>query len=263
MTVGDKLAKLRKENNYTQEQLADILGVSRQSISKWESNISYPETEKLIRISELFHCSLDYLLKDEMDTDGIFNSRKGMFVYHYRTNIPERKSKKMVWGMPLWHIGKRARGFIAIGINAKGVIALGMKAEGVISLGLLSVGILSFGLLSLGVVSLGMLALGILSAGSICAGIFTAGAISLGIVSMGAIAVGDFSVGALAIGKYFSMGDSAQAMIAIGDTEATGSVFQKTGDLTKEDVVAVKRALDMVVPSYLSWAKGIIKAFIK
>ena len=76
MTVGDKLAKLRKENNYTQEQLADILGVSRQAISKWESNISYPETEKLIRMSELFHCSLDYLLKDEMDTDGIYNSKK-------------------------------------------------------------------------------------------------------------------------------------------------------------------------------------------
>lgn len=262
MTVGDKLAKLRKENNYTQEQLADILGVSRQSISKWESNISYPETEKLIRISELFHCSLDYLLKDEMETDGIYNSRKGMFVYRYGIGLPERKSKKMVWGMPLWHIGKNARGFIAVGLNAKGVIAFGLMARGIVSLGLLSMGVLSFGLLSLGAISLGMLALGVLSAGSICAGIFTAGAISLGIVSLGAVAVGDFSVGALAIGKYFAMGDSAQAMIAIGDTEAAGSYFQKTGDLTKEDVVAVKRALDMVVPSYLSWAKGIIEHFL-
>ena len=51
MTLGSKLAKLRKENNYTQEQLADILGVSRQAISKWEGDITYPETEKLIRIS--------------------------------------------------------------------------------------------------------------------------------------------------------------------------------------------------------------------
>ena len=49
MTLGDKLSKLRKESNYTQEQLADILGVSRQAISKWESNITYPETEKLIK----------------------------------------------------------------------------------------------------------------------------------------------------------------------------------------------------------------------
>lgn len=53
MTLGEKLSKLRKENNYTQEQLADILSVSRQAISKWESNITYPETDKLIRMSEL------------------------------------------------------------------------------------------------------------------------------------------------------------------------------------------------------------------
>ena len=46
MTLGEKLSKLRKEYNYTQEQLADILGVSRQSISKWESDIAYPETDK-------------------------------------------------------------------------------------------------------------------------------------------------------------------------------------------------------------------------
>ena len=43
MTLGDKISKLRKENNYTQEQLADILGVSRQAISKWESDLTYPE----------------------------------------------------------------------------------------------------------------------------------------------------------------------------------------------------------------------------
>ena len=66
MTLGEKLSKLRKEYNYTQEQLADILGVSRQSISKWESDMAYPETEKLIALGKLFGCSMDYLLKDEI-----------------------------------------------------------------------------------------------------------------------------------------------------------------------------------------------------
>ena len=66
MTLGEKLSKLRKEYNYTQEQLADILGVSRQSISKWESDIAYPETEKLIELGKLFECSMDYLIKDEV-----------------------------------------------------------------------------------------------------------------------------------------------------------------------------------------------------
>ena len=70
MTLGNKLSKLRKENNYTQEQLASILGVSRQAISKWESDITYPETDKLIRISELFDCSLDYLLKSEVKSEN-------------------------------------------------------------------------------------------------------------------------------------------------------------------------------------------------
>ena len=66
MTLGEKLSKLRKEYNYTQEQLADILGVSRQSISKWESDITYPETDKLIELGKLFDCSMDYLLKEDV-----------------------------------------------------------------------------------------------------------------------------------------------------------------------------------------------------
>ena len=66
MTLGEKIAKQRKELNYTQEQLSDILGVSRQSISKWESDIAYPETDKLIELGKLFDCSMDYLLKEDV-----------------------------------------------------------------------------------------------------------------------------------------------------------------------------------------------------
>ena len=66
MTFGEKIAKQRKELNFTQEQLADILGVSRQSISKWESDIAYPETDKLIELGKLFDCSMDYLLKEDV-----------------------------------------------------------------------------------------------------------------------------------------------------------------------------------------------------
>ena len=66
MTLGEKIARQRKELNYTQEQLADILGVSRQSISKWDSDIAYPETDKLIELGKLFDCSMDYLLKEEV-----------------------------------------------------------------------------------------------------------------------------------------------------------------------------------------------------
>ena len=75
MTLGEKISKLRKEYNYTQEQLADILGVSRQSISKWESDIAYPETDKLIELGKLFDCSMDYLLKEDViEKNGVHAS---------------------------------------------------------------------------------------------------------------------------------------------------------------------------------------------
>ena len=64
MTTGEKIAMLRKRKNITQEQLAEILGVSRQSVSRWEMDQAFPETEKLIRLSGLFSCSIDFLLSE-------------------------------------------------------------------------------------------------------------------------------------------------------------------------------------------------------
>ena len=132
MTLGDKLSKLRKENNYTQEQLANVLGVSRQAISKWESNLAYPETDKLIRISELFHCSLDYLLKDAVERENKDTDRaeeSDACTIRIR-KIKEKKSSKTIWGMPLWHIGKNAKGFIAIGALSTGCFSVGALATG-------------------------------------------------------------------------------------------------------------------------------------
>lgn len=273
MTLGDKLSKLRKENNYTQEQLAEILGVSRQAISKWESNITYPETDKLIRMSQLFHCTTDYLLLEENNTSERMAQDEGNNIsLACKRFFREKKSEKILWGMPLWHIGKNASGFVAIGMNARGIIAIGMKAKGLISLGLLSIGLLSFGVLSLGLLSVGLFALGILSAGCFSVGVFATGAISLGIISLGAIAIGDFSVGALAIGKYVAIGDHARAMIAIGDTHAVGSVYQKSSELiaqnvsvlqlTEQEISTIKSLIDTTIPSYLWWAGEIIKLFL-
>ena len=260
MTFGEKLSAMRKENHYTQEQLAEILGVSRQAVGKWEGDRAYPETEKLIRISELFGCSLDELLKDGTSEKGTVPAEEARFVFSKR--IRERKSEKNLWGMPLWHIGRNARGVVALGVNARGIVAVGIKARGVVSLGLLSFGVISLGLLSLGLLAFGMLALGIFAAGSISVGILSAGAVSFGIVSLGAVAVGDFSVGALAVGKYFALGDHATAMIALGDSHAAGSVYQRIGDISAESVSAVKAQLDAVVPSLLNWAKDLILLFL-
>jgi len=68
MNIADKIQLLRKQNNLTQEQLADKLNVSRQALSKWELGVSMPEADKIIQISNLFSVSTDYLLKDSMET---------------------------------------------------------------------------------------------------------------------------------------------------------------------------------------------------
>lgn len=65
MTLGEKIYKLRNERNLTQEQLAEKLGVTRQSISKWEGDLVKPEIEKLKAMAKLFEVSLDDLISDE------------------------------------------------------------------------------------------------------------------------------------------------------------------------------------------------------
>lgn len=71
MKLSEKIQYLRKENGFTQEQLAELCNVSRQAITKWESDIAIPETEKIIFLSRLFMVSIDELLKDELEIDGV------------------------------------------------------------------------------------------------------------------------------------------------------------------------------------------------
>ena len=260
MTFGEKLSKLRKEYNYSQEQLAGILGISRQSISKWESNIAYPETDKLIKMGQLFECSMDYLLNEEVtEKQGAQPMEKESFWHDLKGMSFERKSEKMIFGMPLYHIGKNAHGFFAVGMKARGVFALGLMSRGIVSVGLLSLGVISIGNLTLGLVSAGIISLGLLAAGAFALGLFAVGAIGIGLVSFGALSVGCFSTGALAIGKYAAVGDHAHSMIAIGRTVADGSVYRHIGDITTADIEKVIDWLDTNVPAWLSWAKEIFK----
>lgn len=67
MILAEKIIALRKRNGWSQEELADKLNISRQSVSKWESGGSIPDLDKVIKLSGLFGVSTDYLLKDEME----------------------------------------------------------------------------------------------------------------------------------------------------------------------------------------------------
>ena len=67
MGFGNKIADARKAKNMTQEQLAELMSVTRQSISRWESDQSYPEMDKIVFLAEILGVSCDYLLKDNCD----------------------------------------------------------------------------------------------------------------------------------------------------------------------------------------------------
>ena len=71
MILADKIIELRKRAGWSQEDLAEKLDVSRQSISKWESAQSVPDMNKIIRLSELFGVSTDYLLKDNLELEPV------------------------------------------------------------------------------------------------------------------------------------------------------------------------------------------------
>lgn len=74
MSLGKNIGYLRKQRKITQEQLAEKMGVSRQTISKWESDEIVPELGKLVTLSELFSCKLDALIKEDLaDRSGIYS----------------------------------------------------------------------------------------------------------------------------------------------------------------------------------------------
>ena len=70
MSLGNKLAEARRAKNLTQEQLAEKLEVTRQAVSRWESDAAYPETDKIVRMAQILEVSCDYLLQDGVDEKG-------------------------------------------------------------------------------------------------------------------------------------------------------------------------------------------------
>ena len=245
MTFSEKLMELRRRSGMSQEQLADRLGVTRQSVSKWESGTAMPELVKLISLSELFDVSVDYLVKDRLDSpeeaerggdnlstrqaerleqkvDELTNYVKGR-VYRY-------DSKTRIFGLPLVSIrfGFTRNGRVSIENVARGVIAIGNCAVGVVAIGIIGVGLLSFG-----VVSMGLLALGFVAAGLVSFGIA-----ALGVLALGVSAVGVYTGGVAAIAAKIAVAVSAVAPTAIGE-HASGSHVLLWGDgLTAPEVRA-------------------------
>ena len=184
MTIGERIAEERKKKGMTQEDMAEKLNLSRQAISKWESGASFPDTENLLKLSLLFSVSVDYLLKGEMVEEKNEEEEKVFHLsYSSLTRMKERHSEKTLWGLPLWSVGKNAKGFFALGFRSEGIFSLGFFSKGVFSLG--------------------------------C---FTMGGISVGMASLGLLSLGAFSRG-----RFFAYGDDAKALVALASTKAEGT----------------------------------------
>lgn len=81
MNIGEKIYALRREKNLSQGDLADMLEVSRQSVSKWENNTAVPDLQKIVRLSEIFEISLDDFIKgektqSEIKTEYVINQER-------------------------------------------------------------------------------------------------------------------------------------------------------------------------------------------
>ncbi len=93
MKLSEKIIELRKANSMTQEELASICNVSRQSISKWEADIALPETEKLLILGETFKVSMDILLKDELTLNEVKD------IYTCGNNAVQEKRQELYEGI--------------------------------------------------------------------------------------------------------------------------------------------------------------------
>jgi len=262
MEFSKNLQKLRKEKGLSQEALAEMINVSRQAVSKWESGQSYPETDKLITISEIFGVTLDNLIKDSELQDNSQNTVATPF-WAMRGSFFEYKSKRIALGLPLVHV------HIGFGFKrAKGIIAIGNIATGIISIGLLAKGIMSFGLVSLGLIATGCLSFGLLLAvGAIAFGIFAIGAVAIGIFALGALAIGMFSFGTCTVASsHVAIGDYAYGHIAVGRTVANG-VKTFFGDPFRHNFAnvsaeEVRQVISAEYPNMWHWIVNLITLFL-
>lgn len=249
MEFSEKLTALRRREGLSQEQLADRLGVTRQSVSKWESGAVMPELVKLIALSEMFGVSVDFLVKDRLEepetlaepaADGAWEQMTSQQAARLEQKVDDLTrsingsiyrydSKLCVFGLPLVsvRIGFMRNHRMSREDVARGVIAIGNAAIGVVSLGIVSIGLFSFGCLALGLLALGIVAMGPLALG----------VAALGYLAFGVSAVGLYAGGVCAAGREIAVGvAAASANTAVGCEADAAHVLLWGSGLSREAV---------------------------
>lgn len=240
MIFQEKLICLRKQKGLSQENLGDEIGVTRQTVSKWELGETTPDMDKLIQLSELFEISIDELVgKTDCDSDKSLCMRHDPYRYEYI-------SKKRFKGIPLVHIN------IGPGITrAKGIIAIGTCATGIIAIGAVSAGVLAIGSISVGLLSIGCIAVALLaSAGCIALAPLAAGGIAIGVLAFGGVSIGVYSLGGCAMASHIAKGGYASGIVAIGDKANGDYSFDINVSGQGE---AIKNAILTAFPKTAKW----------
>ena len=102
MTLGEKIVQLRSQKNWSQGDLADALDISRQSVSKWETDASIPELDKLLKLSELFGVTLDELVRGEdVSKKESETAAQSMPTSFAQQETPEREKRQTITGTVL------------------------------------------------------------------------------------------------------------------------------------------------------------------
>ncbi len=183
MTFSEKLIFLRRSGGMSQEQLAEKLGVTRQSVSKWESGAATPEIGKLVALSELFQVSVDYLVKEYItEPERLCHPEHGKETPNLQAGVSlfSYTSKTKLFDIPLVSVRFGRERYPDRNNTGRGIVAVGNFAVGVVAVGLISLGVVSVGMVAFGV----LLALGMVSVGTVAVGFSALGVWSLGLATV-------------------------------------------------------------------------------
>lgn len=236
MIFADKIILERKKLGLSQEQLADRLNVTRQSVSKWESGASIPELSKIVQLAEMFGVSVDYLVKDGLEEDCLLRDRteaaKTVQEADKQSAGYQKEMKEQVETLNRYLRGYSYTSKAKIGnlplvsIRFSRYFGKNSVAKGIIAIGTVSVGVISIGAFSVGVVSLGALSAGLLALGAVALGAASFGAVAVGLLAMGCCAVGIYAAGLTAVGKELAVGMSCIGHTAIGSLPRGTNVLE-------------------------------------
>ena len=255
MDFQERLFNLRRQAGLSQEELANLLDVTRQAVQKWEAGTSRPDMDNLVSLAGYFKVSLDYLVTGKEPTPPPQPAQT--VVNNYYHPWYEYKSKRTLFGLPLVHIN-----FGICPRVARGIIAIGNISIGVLSVGGLALGLLSFGGLALGLLLvLAGVGVGTIAFGGLAIGVLATGGFALGWFAWGGITYGVYSVGGLALASKIAVGGVASAPLAIGnEVKGAQTWLISSGGLPADQLSAACAAIEATAPR---WIASILEFFVR